>query len=372
MNKLWLGLLFFTTFGLGASGATAQDARGAVDLALCLDTSGSMSGPLDAARMQLWEIVNELALLEPTPRLRVALLSYGNPTNTAAQGWVKVEIPLTENLDDVSERLFELTSDGGTEYVARAVNVAVQELDWAESDNALKLILVAGNEDADQDPELRPEVASEEANRLDIMVNAIFFGSANGEAADTWREMTDLGGGQFSTFNPSQNASDVVTPFDIDLTDLGASLNETSIPLGRAGEEALEAQIEQDHRAKELGSAAAANRVQTKAGALYKRDWDLVDLVESGKTVLDDVDETQLPGFMQRMTWPERHDFVDEMMFKRSELRQSIAELVAQRNQYIADHAEALGLGDSAGLVDAVRGAIRTRAEERGYNFSSR
>ena len=93
--------------------------------------------------------------------------------------------------------------------------------------------------------------------------------------------------------------------------------------------------------------------------------------MESGKTVLNDVDETQLPGFMQRMTWPERHDYVDEMMFKRSELRQSIAELAAQRNQYIADHADAQG-GDSAGLVDAVRGAIRTRAEERSYNFSSR
>ncbi|MHC4652135.1 MAG: hypothetical protein ACYTES_14940 [Planctomycetota bacterium] len=41
-----------------------------VDLAICLDTSGSMSGLINAARQKLWAIVNELALAEPTPKLR--------------------------------------------------------------------------------------------------------------------------------------------------------------------------------------------------------------------------------------------------------------------------------------------------------------
>ena len=147
MTKRRFTLFFCIMFWIAPS-VPAQEPGGAVDLALCLDTSSSMSGPLDAARMQLWEIVNELALLEPTPRLRVALLSYGNPVNDPARGWVRLETPLTEDLDLVSQRLFDLTSDGGDEYVARAIKIAVEELEWSESDNALKMILIAGNEAA--------------------------------------------------------------------------------------------------------------------------------------------------------------------------------------------------------------------------------
>ena len=42
----------------------------AVDVVLCLDTSGSMENLLDSARARLWDVVNELARLTPTPRLR--------------------------------------------------------------------------------------------------------------------------------------------------------------------------------------------------------------------------------------------------------------------------------------------------------------
>ncbi|MCZ6812315.1 MAG: hypothetical protein O7D97_09960, partial [Planctomycetota bacterium] len=42
-----------------------------VDLVICLDTSGSMQGLIESAKQKLWGIVNDLALAEPTPELRV-------------------------------------------------------------------------------------------------------------------------------------------------------------------------------------------------------------------------------------------------------------------------------------------------------------
>ncbi len=33
---------------------------------------------IDAVRLMLWEIVQDLTVLEPAPSLRVALLTYGN------------------------------------------------------------------------------------------------------------------------------------------------------------------------------------------------------------------------------------------------------------------------------------------------------
>src|SRR5688572_10494033 len=76
-----------------------------VDVVLCLDTSGSMDGLLDSAKRKLWAVVNDLAKMEPTPALRVGLYSYGNNTYDARRGWVRPEVPLTTDLDEVYKRI---------------------------------------------------------------------------------------------------------------------------------------------------------------------------------------------------------------------------------------------------------------------------
>ena len=138
--------------GLSPAGdASAEANEHVIELAICLDTSGSMDGLINSARQKLWTIVNDLALAEPTPTFRVALLSYGNDGHNAENGWVKVETPFTEDLDTVSQMLFGLTTNGGTELVGRVVQTSLQELDWHPSAGALRTIFVAGNESADQD-----------------------------------------------------------------------------------------------------------------------------------------------------------------------------------------------------------------------------
>ena len=66
-----------------------------VDLAICLDTSGSMDGLINAARQNIWAIVNDLALAKPSPRLRIALLTFGNDGHDAGgDGGGGVEEPV--------------------------------------------------------------------------------------------------------------------------------------------------------------------------------------------------------------------------------------------------------------------------------------
>ena len=57
--------------------AVKPAARPVVELAICLDISGSMDGLIDSAKARLWSIVNDLATAKPIPEVRVALLSYG-------------------------------------------------------------------------------------------------------------------------------------------------------------------------------------------------------------------------------------------------------------------------------------------------------
>src|SRR5262245_24573124 len=98
-----------------------------IDLVICLDVSGSMDGLIASAKIQLWNIVNELARIKPTPNLRVAVYSYGATRFKAEKGWVNKEVDLTEDLDDVYRVLNGLKTGGGDEYVARVTKTAIEE-----------------------------------------------------------------------------------------------------------------------------------------------------------------------------------------------------------------------------------------------------
>src|SRR5262245_15588407 len=168
MNKSTLTkLTLFAAIGLVAMAAYAtpkngpkhgisNDPKGSrhVDLVIALDISGSMDGLIDSARQKLWDTVNLLATAKPQPVLRVGLITYGNDSYSPAVGWVKKDSDLTTDLDSIYAKLFALRTNGGTEYVARAVHDATFDMEWTKDQRALKMIFVAGNEPATQDPQL--------------------------------------------------------------------------------------------------------------------------------------------------------------------------------------------------------------------------
>src|SRR3954462_15791841 len=70
-----------------------------IDLVICLDTSNSMDGLIEAAKQKLWALVNTMARAKPTPSLRVALYSYGNDGYDPKIGWVRKELDFGTDLD---------------------------------------------------------------------------------------------------------------------------------------------------------------------------------------------------------------------------------------------------------------------------------
>ncbi|MFH0945458.1 MAG: vWA domain-containing protein, partial [Planctomycetota bacterium] len=271
------------------SAQAAATERRAVDLAICLDTSGSMSGLINAAKQKLWAIVNDLALAKPTPVLRVSLLTFGTPAYGEETGFVKLRATLTEDLDKVSEELFALTTDGGDEYVGRVLITALKELPWSSSKDSLKIIIVAGNESADQDQVVSFRDACKGAITNDIVVNSIYCGSATDDEAPLWREVALLADGRFATIDQDNGIAVIETPFDDQLAAMSGEVNDTYLPYGQTGADGASNQIRQDLNASSMNPAAAASRAQTKAGKLYFCAWDLVDAVKQGQVELDQV-----------------------------------------------------------------------------------
>ncbi len=120
-----------------------------IQMAILLDTSNSMDGLINQCRAQLWKIVNEFAKARKNgqqPELEVALFEYGNNSIDASAGYVRMVLPLTDDLDKVSDELFSLKTNGGKEYCGQVIELATARLKWSDSDQAFKCIFIAGNE----------------------------------------------------------------------------------------------------------------------------------------------------------------------------------------------------------------------------------
>jgi hypothetical protein len=351
----------------------SQSENRVIELAICLDTSGSMDGLLNSAKQKLWTIVNDLAKAEPTPRLRVALLSYGNDGHNPENGWVKIETPFTEDLDTVSQMLFGLTTNGGTELVGRVVQTSLQELDWHPSAGALRMIFVAGNESADQDDQVAALTICKEATERGIDVNSIYcaYGDDDSEVRPGWRELGRLGNGEFAMIDQNNGTVVIATPYDQPLITLSAELNETYIPFGAAGEAGCSNQLAQDANAVQLNSANAASRAATKAGKLYSCGaWDLVDAIRTGQIDLAEVDEKDLPEDMRALTYDQRVAKVDAMQQRRTKLQSQINELDQHRQTLLTEELARQATTNIGGFDLAIRSAIRKKAEALGFTFS--
>src|SRR4051794_10587913 len=139
----------------GSAEAKTPPRTPSVQIALLLDTSNSMDGLIGQAKTQLWSVVNEFIRARRDGRpasIEVALYEYGNNGLPAREGFVRMVLPLTDDLDAVSEKLFALRTNGGQEYCGQVIRDATAQLDWSRSGAVYRAIFIAGNEPFSQGP----------------------------------------------------------------------------------------------------------------------------------------------------------------------------------------------------------------------------
>src|SRR5207248_1343888 len=157
---------------------------------------------IDSAKIKLWDLVNDLAAVKPTPRLRVGLYSYGHRDYDARKGWVRKEVDLTDDLDTVSKKLngLRIARPGSNEYVARVCRDAIAAQKWSADRKALKLIFICGNETDDQDKEVPLAAVARKAVEKDIIINTIHCKWSGGTASEVegWRNLAKKAEGRFA------------------------------------------------------------------------------------------------------------------------------------------------------------------------------
>lgn len=337
-----------------------------VDLVIALDTSSSMDGLIDSARAKLWDIVNLLARARPRPVLRIGLISYGNDGYDPSTGWVRKESDLTSDLDAVYAKLFALRTNGGTEYVARAVHAAVNQMSWEPSQETLRIVFVAGNEPADQDPDIKLPDAAKEADHHRVRVNTIYCGNEGNHEKSGWMALASLARGGYNSIDQTEVAA-IPTPMDAELAKLSAELNDTYVAYGKDAADKKANQIAQDANAGRMGVASSASRAQAKASAMYQAgDWDLVDAQkQSGGAALKKLPASALPAEVAALPPEKREAYVAEKAKQREAIQKRITEMSQKRDAFVRDErARRAKAGKSAALDDAMNATIQKQAEE--------
>ena len=359
-------LTALATLLLTLTASMAKETR-PVDVVVILDTSGSMENLLDAARARVWDVVNELGRMKPTPELRVGLVSFGTDLASEEQGFIVQHLDLSDDLDEVYSELMGLTIGGGTELVGRALNDSLENMSWSRDYDALRVVFLAGNESADQgveDDDFR--LVARAAREQGIIINSLYAGNREQGVVEKWHEVAQVGKGNFSAIDPSTGSIQIAAPQDKLLLELNASLNTTYVPFGEKGQDGMTNQIAQDSNASRLGVQSCSSRIVAKGGALYNNaSWDLVDKTLEEGFEWDTISLADLPENMQSMTAGERVEFIETKRAQREDIQSGIQSASEAREVFVKQ-AIAKRIGES-GLGETMRKVIREQAMAKGF-----
>lgn len=180
-----------------------EQKRPHMDLAFCIDTTGSMQNEIDQVKSKVKSLVAKLASGKPAPIVRVGMVAYRD----RGDAYVVKSYPFTEDIDQFVKDVSDLKAAGGgdgPEAVNQGLHAAVNDLKWAKGDDTAKLLFLIG--DAPPNTYKGDFAWSDEAKHAiasGIQINTIacagFEAYPQEQGVEVWKKIAKLADGQFDT-----------------------------------------------------------------------------------------------------------------------------------------------------------------------------
>ncbi len=316
--------------------APVKKAAPRVEVVFCLDTTGSMSQLINAAKQKIWSISNQIAAGTPTPDLRIGLIGYRDRTDT----YVTKIYDLTDDLDGMYANLMKFQTGGGgdtAESVNQALHEAVHKMKWTKGKNVLRIIFLVGDAPPHMDykDDVKYPKTCEIAAKRGIIINTVQCGNIPG-TDKIWKEISNFSEGSYVRIAPNANPVVAVkTPFDAKLAKINEELVKTTVVFGSPKEQKRAKML--NSTARKLTAEKAADRAAAFANLGRGATYDLVENIRKGKVKLKDLKQANLPPVLKSKTIKEQKAYLDKMAKRRSELNKTARELDKKRRGYIAE-----------------------------------
>ena len=332
-----------------------QKPKPEIEVCFVLDTTGSMGGLIEGAKVKIWSIANSIVADKPVPHLKIALVAYRD----RGDAYITKVFDLTEDLDAVFKNIQSFKAEGGgdePESVNQALDDAVNKVGWSADRKVTKIIFLVGDAPPHmdyQDDKKYPETCKE-AVKKDLIINTIQCGSI-GSTTTVWKEIAKMSEGSYVALPQEGGMVAVVTPVDGELAKINDALNGTVVPYGSA---ALQKEVAETvvayggyvFRKEAAGDSrfasgldattrpavapeAMASRlsVNAAAGRVIQGRGDLLFDLKNGTVKLDAVKAEDLPEELKKMSADERAKWIEAQQTKREELQKQLAELSKKR-----------------------------------------
>ncbi len=363
------------TFAKDTVKPSSEANRSHIEAVFVLDTTGSMSGLISAAKEKIWAIANTLATSKPAPDIKMGLIGYRD----RGDEYVTKITDLTYDIDKVYSELMKFSANGGgdsPESVNQAINEAVTKLSWSSNKTTYRVIFLVGDYPPHMDypDDVKYEKSCKTAAEKGIIINTIQCGQV-AETAPIWQDIAKKAEGSYFQVEQSGNAIITSTPFDSELTALSRELDKTRIYYGNEKEIALQKMRDKD--ATELYTSAPASAMAartsfnaSKAGELnFRADKELVSDVLDKKVKLSDLKQEELDPNLQKLKPDELKKYVEDTTIKRQEIQKKINELSEKRQANIKEQISKSKLQDKNTLDQLIFDCVKKQAAVKKITF---
>ncbi len=362
-------VLTICLLGSAARRAPANAAPPRIEVCFVLDTTGSMGGLIEGAKLKIWSIANQMVSAKPAPQLRIALLGYRD----RGDEYIVRRYDLSEDIDAVYANLQKFQAGGGgdtPESVNQALDEAVNKITWSPDRIVLKIVFLVGDSPPHMDyqDDVKYQVTCAAAMKKDLIINTVQCG-ANSDTTRIWEDIANLAEGKSVAIGQSGDMQVVSTPTDGELSALNVAMGRTLTPYGAVLNQkaVLAKQV-----ASEIAAApAAADRLAYNAstGRAVQGGGDLVDDLKEKRIALTEIKKEELPTPMQKMTMEQQQAFLKAKVEERQKIQTRINELLKLRQIYLQDQMRRqAGKGS---FDEQVRAMIVEQANKKGIQYNA-
>lgn len=347
-----------------------------IEVVFVLDTTSSMSGLIDTAKEKIWSIATTMAQAEQAPEIQMGLVAFRD----RGDDYVTQVVDLSSDLDSMYATLMQFAAAGGgdgPESVNQALDDAIHQISWSQDPSSYQVVFLVGDAPPHMDYQGEaqyPETLQAAAAR-GIVVNTIQCGDVQ-QTVGHWTQIANLGNGRYMQVSQAGDGFAVATPYDEEIAELSAQLDQTRLFYGDEEEVAeMDRKIEATDTLHALASTAARARRAvfnaTAAGAanLFGEN-DLIDDIASGEVALADLPASEMPEELRGLDRDEQEARVMGLAGRRNELQRQIEELTGARSDYVDEVVvEAEDVDSSLDLQ--IYDVVREQAAPKGLTYES-
>lgn len=365
----YVTLILMTLLGTAGYGSAATAAAPRIEVCFVLDTTGSMGGLIEGAKLKIWSIANQMISAKPTPQLKIALIGYRD----RGDEYITRRYDLSDDIDTVYANLQKFQAGGGgdlPESVNQALNEAVSMIHWSTDRNVLKLIFLVGDSPPHMDypDDVKYPTTCELAVKKDLIIDTVQCGSYEGTTS-IWQDIANRAEGKFVAISQAGDMQVVSTPMDGELANLNVAIGRTLAPYGAATAQraVMAKQAVSEVAAAPIVADRLAYNINTDKAVQGRGD--LIDDLKAKQVTLAQIKKEELPSEMQNMTLEQKEAYLKSKAEERQKLQTRIAELVKQRQAYIQE--EMRKQTGKGGFDEQVQTIITEQAKAKGIQYGA-